>query len=266
MFEAFFGFKKTPFGDNPDAKQLFTSEPWTQVKARLQFLVDHHGAGLLTGEVGAGKSTAARTFIAALNPNLYKVLYLHWTSGSALDLLRQLALLLDLVPAHYRGDLVRQISETIVRLNQSKKQHPILICDEAQLLSHAALEQLPLLLNFDMDSSHYLTLLLIGQPLLRRTLSLQMHEPLRQRIAVQYHLEGLAREELDAYLAHQLKAAGVSQPLFDDTARQALYQASKGIPRKVNKLAQAALRLAAQRKMSSVNEAILLDATSEALL
>jgi type II secretory pathway predicted ATPase ExeA len=61
-----------------------------------------------------------------------------------------------------------------------------------------------------------------------------MHEPLRQRIAVQYHLEGLSREELDSYLAHQLKAAGVSQPLFDDTARQALYQATKGIPRKVN--------------------------------
>src|SRR2546425_11701949 len=76
-------------------------------------------------------------------------------------------------------DLVRQIAEAVVRLNQSKKQQPILICDEAQLLAHPALEQLPLLLNFDMDSSRYLTLLLVGQPLLRRTLSLQMHEPLR---------------------------------------------------------------------------------------
>ena len=90
MVETFFGFKKSPFGDNPDAKQLFASQSWTQVKARLQFLVDHHGAGLLTGEVGAGKSTAARAFTAGLNPNLYKVLYLHWTCGSALDLLRQL--------------------------------------------------------------------------------------------------------------------------------------------------------------------------------
>jgi len=266
MFEAFFGFKKTPFGDSPDSKQLFASQAWTQVKARLQFLVDHHGTGLLTGEVGAGKSTAARAFIAGLNPNLYKILYLHWTSGSALDLLRQLALELDLQPAHYRGDLVRQISEAIVRLNQSKKQHPILILDESQLLSHAALEQLPLLLNFDMDSSHYLTLLLIGQPLLRRTLSLQMHEPLRQRIAVQYHLKGLSRDELDAYLTHQLKAAGISQPLFNETARQALYQATKGILRKVNKLALTALRLAASRKVTIVDEAILLDATGEALL
>src|SRR5499427_6057104 len=201
MWEAFFGFKKIPFPDNPDGKQLFTSQAWNQLKSRLQFLVDYHGAGLLTGEVGSGKSTAARTFTAALNPSLYRVLYLHWTSGSALDLLRQIAQELDLEPAHYRGDLVRQISQAIVHLNQSKKQHPILICDEAQLLRHPALEQLPLLLNFDMDSSHYLTLLLVGQPLLRRTLSLQIHEALRQRIAVQYHLEGLSRQELDAYLA-----------------------------------------------------------------
>ena len=266
MWEAYFGFKKTPFSDSPDAKQLFASQAWNQVKARLQFLVDHHGAGLLTGEVGAGKSTAARTFSADLNPNLYKILYLHWTSGSALDLLRQIALELGIEPAHYRGDLVRQISEAIVHLNRNKKQHPILICDEAQLLRHPALEQLPLLLNFDMDSSHFLTLLLIGEPLLRRTLSLQMHEPLRQRIAVQYHLDGLSREEMDAYLAQQLKAAGVGQPLFDDTAHQALYQATKGILRKVNKLALTALRLAAVRKLQAVNEAILLDATSEALL
>jgi type II secretory pathway predicted ATPase ExeA len=82
-------------------------------------------------------------------------MYLHWTSGSALDLLRQIALELGLEPPHYRGDLVRQISQAIVHLNQSKKQHPILICDEAQLLRHPALELLPLLLNFDMDSSHY---------------------------------------------------------------------------------------------------------------
>ena len=266
MWENFFGFKKTPFSDNPDAKQLFASQAWNQVNARLQFLVDHHAAGLLTGEVGAGKSTAARSFTATLNPSLYKILYLHWSSGSGSDLLRQLARELDIEPAYRRGDLVRQISEAIVRLNQNKKQHPLLICDEAHLLSHATLEQFPLLLNFDMDSSHYLTLLLVGQPLLRRTLSLQLHEALRQRIAVHYHLEGLTREEFDAYLAHQLKAAGITQPLFDDTATQALYQASKGILRKVNKLAVTALRLAALRKASLVDETILLDATTEALL
>src|SRR5207247_5970882 len=161
---------------------------------------------------------------------------------------------------HFKGDLVDQIAEAIVRLNKTKKQHPILVFDEAQLLSHPALEQIPLLLNFDMDSSTYLTLLLIGQPLLRRTLSLQHHEALRQRIAVHYHLEGLSRAELDAYIAHQLKASGSSEPVFDDAARQALYQATKGIPRKVNKLALPALRLAASRNVSTVDEAALMHA------
>ena len=67
MWESFFGFKKTPFSDSPDAKQLFASQAWKQVKTRLEFLAQHHGVGLLTGEVGAGKSTAARVFTAALN-------------------------------------------------------------------------------------------------------------------------------------------------------------------------------------------------------
>jgi general secretion pathway protein A len=89
---------------------------------------------------------------------------------------------------------------------------------------------------------------------------------LRQRIAVHYHLEGISREEVQAYLAQQLKAGGISEPLFDDTATQALYQASRGILRKVNKLARAALQLVAARKASQVNEAILLDAVTEALL
>jgi general secretion pathway protein A len=124
MWETFFGFKKPPFPDCPDTKQLFASQAWNQVKARFQFLVDHHATGLLTGEVGAGKSTAARNFSRALNPSLYKILYLHWTSGSCLDRLRQLARELDLEPAGRRGDLVRQISDAIVRLNQNKKQHP----------------------------------------------------------------------------------------------------------------------------------------------
>ena len=266
MFETFFGFKKTPFASSPDPKQLFESAAWAQAKARLQFLTDHRGVGLLTGDPGSGKSTAARLWLAGLNPNLYKTIYLHWSSGSALDLLRQLARDLDLEPAHFRGDLVDQIAEAIVRLNKTKKQHPILVFDEAQLLSHSALEQLPLLLNFEMDSCHYLTLLLIGQPLLRRTLALQLHEALRQRIGVHYHLEGLSRSELDTYIAHQLKAAGVSTPLFDDSARQAIYQVTKGIPRKVNKLALTALRLGALRKSATIGEAILVDAATEALL
>ena len=92
MWETFFGFKKTPFADNPDGKQLFASQAWQQVKTRLEFLAQHRGVGLLTGEVGSGKSTAARAFTSALPANQYKILYVHFSAGSALDLLRQIAL------------------------------------------------------------------------------------------------------------------------------------------------------------------------------
>jgi general secretion pathway protein A len=130
MFETYFGFKKVPFSDEPDVKQLFEHAGWKQVQARLKFLIDHRGAGLLTGEVGSGKSTAARTWLGGLNPNLFKVIYLHWSSGSSLDLLRQIARGLDLEPAHFRGDLTGQISEAIVRLHKTRKQHPVLVLDE----------------------------------------------------------------------------------------------------------------------------------------
>ena|SRR5438093_4139846 len=125
MFETFFGFKKTPFALNPDAKQLFESQAWTQLKSRLQFLIDHRGVGLLTGEVGSGKSTAARTSLAELNPNLHKVIYLHWSSGSALDLLRQLARDLDLEPALSRRSRRSDLrSDRAPEQNQKAASHP----------------------------------------------------------------------------------------------------------------------------------------------
>jgi general secretion pathway protein A len=107
----------------------------------MDFLAQNRGVGLLTGEVGAGKSTVTRLFAASLRPNVFKVLYIHFATGSALDLLRQVALTFDLQPAHRRGDLLRQISATI-QLNQNKKQHPVLLCDEGLLMPHAVLEQL----------------------------------------------------------------------------------------------------------------------------
>jgi hypothetical protein len=266
MVETFFGFKKTPFCDSPDPKQFFLRRPGIRPRRGCSFWP------IITAlACSPGKSAPVNRPLPAASPP-------HSIPTSIRSCICiGLADRRSICSANWRCYSIcnrpttaaiwcARSSQAIVHLNQSKQQHPLLICDEAQLLGHPALEQLPLLLNFDMDSSRYLTLLLVGQPLLRRTLSLQLHEPLRQRIAVQYHLEGLSREELDAYLAHQLKTAGVTQPLFDDTARQALYQATKGILRKVNKLALTALRLAASRKESTVGEAILLDATTEALL
>ena len=121
MVETFFGFKKTPFCDSPDPKQLFSSQAWNQAKARLQFWPIITALACSPGKSApVNRPPLAASPLRSIQP--IKVLYLHWTSRSTLDLLRQLALLLDLQPAHYRGDLARRSpgpSCTSIRIRSS---------------------------------------------------------------------------------------------------------------------------------------------------
>ena len=116
---------------------------------------------------------------------------------------------------------------------------------KAHHLRNAVLEDLRLLTNYEMDSRNRLCLLLVGLTELRRRLSMAVHESLAQRVVVRYHLAGLAREELSEYLAHRLRLAGCELPLFEPPAVEALFQATQGMPRKINRLAHYALTSAA---------------------
>jgi general secretion pathway protein A len=115
------------------------------------------------------------------------------------------------------------------------------------------LEDLRLLTNYEVDSQNRLCLLRVGLTELRRRLSMAVHESLAQRIVVRYHLAGLAREELPAYLTHRLRLAGCALPLFEPPAVEALFQATQGRPRKVNRLAHYALTSVALNKAKSVS-------------
>ena len=115
------------------------------------------------------------------------------------------------------------------------------------------LEELRLLTNYNMDAENRLCLLLLGQSELRRRLSMAVYEALSQRIVVRYHLSPLTREELPAYLTHRLRCAGTELPIFEPPAQEALFQASGGLPRKVNLLAHHALLAAALARTKSVS-------------
>ena len=115
------------------------------------------------------------------------------------------------------------------------------------------IEDLRLLTNFDMDSAPRLCLVLIGLTELRRRLSMAVHESMQQRLIVQHHLRGLEREELDPYLAHRLRLAGCEMPLFDAPAIEALYQAARGLPRLINRIAHYALSAAAVEQARTVD-------------
>ena len=121
----------------------------------------------------------------------------------------------------------------------------MLIVDEAQFLRNDVLDDLRLLTNYTMDSEHRLCLLLVGLTELRRRLSMAVHESLNQRLVVRHHIAGLQRDELDAYLTHRLRLAGCELPLFEPPAAEALFQASRGLPRQINRIAHYALSAAA---------------------
>ncbi len=128
-----------------------------------------------------------------------------------------------------------------------------MIIDEAHHLRSEVLEDLRLLTNYAMDADNRLGLLFVGHPELRRRIGMAAHEALSQRIVVRHHLGGLARDELPGYLTHLLRRAGTELPLFEPAAQEAIFQATSGLPRKVNLLAHHAMLAAALAKAKAVS-------------
>lgn len=139
----------------------------------------------------------------------------------------------------------------------------MLIIDEAHHLRNEVLEDLRLLTNYAMDSDNRLCLLLVGLTGLRRRLAMAVHESLAQRILVRHYLGGLTRQELPDYLTHRLRLAGCELPLFEPAVIDGLFQATYGMPRKINRLAHYALTSAALAQARTVTSAHLQTALEE---
>ena len=252
MYLAHFSFTHYPFERALLPDELFASSAAREAQARLNHLIELRGIGLITGEVGCGKTTLCRQLGAALHPGLHRLFYVTLSTGNVLDMYKAIAWQLGLSVERNRAAAYRAIHSEVSRLVLETKIHPVLVVDEAQHLRNDVLEDLRLLTNYDMDAQRRLCLLLVGLPELRRRLTMAVHESLTQRIVVRYHLGGLAREELAAYLTHRLQLAGASLPLFEPAAVEAIYHATQGMPRKINQLAHYALSDAALAKLRQV--------------
>ena len=141
-------------------------------------------------------------------------------------------------------------------LYYNQKITPVIILDEVQMLSNSILEELRLLFSFRMDSENPFILILSGQSQIRNKLQLAVNAPLKQRITVKYIMQGLKLEELPDYIDTRLKAAGLYENIFTQTAIEAIYSASKGIPRLVNNLVTASLMYACSIKQKHIDEEI----------
>jgi type II secretory pathway predicted ATPase ExeA len=253
MYRTHFGFTHYPFERALQPDELFASTAAHEAQARLQHLVELRGIGLVTGEVGSGKTTVCRQLAATLHPGLYRLFYVPLSTGNVMDMYKAIAWQLGLPVERSRATAYRAIHTEISRLTLDTKTLPILVIDEAQHLRNEVLEDLRLLTNFAMDAERRLCLLLVALTELRRRLTMAVHESLAQRIVVRYHLAGLARDELPAYLAHRLHLAGCTLPVFEPAAVEALFQATQGLPRKINRVAHYALSAAALAKLRQVS-------------
>ena len=149
-----FAFTRFPFAANLEADELFASGARREAVARLKHLLELRGIGLLTGEVGCGKTTVCRHVTANLHPGLYRVYYVSLTTGNVLDMYKSIAWELGLPTERSRATAYRAIRAEVTRLVQESKLLPVLIVDEAQFLRNDVLDDLRLLTNYSMDSEH----------------------------------------------------------------------------------------------------------------
>ena len=238
---AHYGFSRTPFGRDLAPGMLHRHHAHAEAVARITYLVTERALGVITGEVGAGKTVAARAAVTTLDPTRHTVIYLPNPAIGTRGIYQAIVRALGGVPRFHKAALIPQAGELLVAEETERGRRVVLVVDEGHLLSAEQLEEVRLLTNTNMDARSPFACVLLGQPTLRRRIRLGSFAALDQRIALRYHLDGMDLAETAGYLAHHLKLAGRSDPLFSDDAIALIHQTSRGIPRAVNNLAIQAL-------------------------
>lgn len=248
-YRSFFGFTREPFAADLAQNEILENEAVSEVKTRFDYAVRLGAVGIVTGEIGSGKSTALRFASGSLHPSEYQVFYVTASSGSILELYRQILEVLSIgKTGNSRAVLTAMIRKEIAQLVEEKKLRVALIIDEASLLRLEVFAELHTICQFHKDSKHYLPLILAGQANLVDKLMYRASAPLASRVVARSHLEGLDRHGMQRYIEHHLKLAGIKNNLFEDSALTAIHQGSGGLLRKANHLARGALIAAASSK------------------
>jgi type II secretory pathway predicted ATPase ExeA len=243
MYEQHFGLKDKPFNLIPDPDYLYLSAKHKIGLSMLEYGLMETAAGLtvITGEVGAGKTTLIRKLMRRIDYNELTVGVINNTSSFHEDLMRWVASAYSL--PHEGKDnitLFREFQKFLIgQYSQGKR--TVLIVDEAQNLGGGALEELRMLTNINADRDQLLQIVLVGQPELLEILERPELAQIAQRVSVEYHLEPLSLDELRHYISHRLEVAGGDPDLFKESAIKTIYYFSGGVPRLVNTLCDYAL-------------------------
>lgn len=234
MHTEFYGLQQHPFQMTPDARLFFPSTVHRRAHAHLTYgLAQREGFIVVTGEVGAGKTTLIERLCDELDPQGFVIARITTTLVSGDDVLRMVA---DAFGANPEGNKAAVLRGIAAALRASRRRH-LLIVDEAQGLLPPALEELRMLSNLTHPGQPPLQTILMGQPQLRRLLASPDLSQLRQRVLASYHLGGLTREETHGYVMHRLRAVGwTGRPSWDEAALDLVHHHTDGIPRRINRL------------------------------
>jgi type II secretory pathway predicted ATPase ExeA len=253
-YRSFFGLNKQPFGADINLNEILKTAELIDVKERFDYVIGLGAIGLITGEVGSGKSTAIRYAAEHLHPSEYKSLYMTASSGAIMEFYRQLVNELDIyIKTNSKTMMLRLIKKEIGTLVCEKKIKVVLLIDEASLMRLEVFAELHTLCQFEKDSKPYLAIILAGQNNLIDKLSYRSSQPLASRIVARSHLQGTDLAGMQDYLKHHLAIAGIKHNLFDQNAITAIHQGSGGLFRKANHLARGALIAAAANQANLVN-------------
>ncbi|WP_454773773.1 AAA family ATPase [Janthinobacterium tructae] len=266
MYTHYFQLKQSPFSIAPDPRYLFMSERHREALAHLLYGVGSGGGFvLLTGEIGAGKTTVCRCFMEQI-PDNCQLAYIFNPKLSVEELLLSICEEFRIAVAPGVASVKGYVDAINAHLLASHAQgkNNVLIIDEAQNLSAAVLEQLRLLTNLETSERKLLQIILIGQPELRAMLARPELEQLAQRVIARYHLGSLTAEETASYVRHRLAVAGsTAQTPFAPRLMAQIHALSKGVPRRINLLCDRALLGAYVENQPQVTRQILRRAAEE---
>jgi type II secretory pathway predicted ATPase ExeA len=263
LLQSHWGFTRMPFGRDLAASMLHRHRSHQEAVARITWCIEQHHIGVITGEVGAGKTVAIRAAITALDASRHAPIYIANPSIGIRGLLHHIVAALGAVPSFYTATLVAQAAQALAGEQAERGRTPVVIVDEAHLLDHAQMEAIRMLTNHDMDSGSPFATMLVGQPTLRQRMRLGVLAALDQRIGMRYAMPAMTPEETTDYIHHHIKIAGRADALFTQDAITVIHTASRGYPRAVNNIAVHALTAAYAAKNPIVDEKAARAALSE---
>lgn len=254
MYETFFEMTATPFINSIPEDALYVSNALAEALGRLSYAAAKNMFAVVTADVGVGKTTGIRRFVADLNCDKYTVLYLadsmltpRWFYKGLLDQL-------GIEAKFYRGDAKRQLHKQLEIIRDVHHKTVVTIVDEAHLLDRETLEEIRFLLNFKMDSANPMSLVLVGQNELWDKLNLQIYKAIRQRIDIKCRLTPYDRAETELYIKAHLTYGGTVTEIFTEAAMDEIFKYSGGASRAINKLCTHVLTSAAQKSKKLVDD------------